>query len=329
MTEEKLLSVIIPVYNTAAYLLRCISSIRNQSYRNLEILCVDNGSSDDSLQILREFEKEDPRITVLEEKKKGVSAARNAGIRAAGGEYITFVDSDDAVAPKMYETLIGAMENEGADIAHCGYRRYEPDGSFRDISGTGEYLAETNWQAIDHLLKGEKYIGSLCNKIYKTELFSGLEMDESLVHNEDFLLNFQLFRAAGKAVFLDKPFYQYYIRRNSASSSNNNALRRRDSLAVSEKVWQLFRDTEAGEAAANRYYYDLVCSFRAGVFGKKKASDPEQAQIRKRMEMLESEDISLSRRNRTDARLMKAAPALYRVCYSVYDRIRKPNWDVK
>ncbi len=329
MGEEKLLSVIVPVYNTAAFLPRCISSIQRQTYRNLEIICVDNNSTDDSYQVLKAFETEDPRIIVLEERKKGVSAARNAGINASKGDYITFVDSDDAIAPEMYRTLVEALEKENADIAHCGYRRCEPDGAYRDISGTGEYLVEDKWQAINHLLKGEKYIGSLCNKVYKNVLFSGQKMDESLIHNEDLLLNFQLFNAAKRTVFLDNPLYLYYIRRDSASSSDNNALRRRNALSVSGRIWELFQNTEAEEAAANKYYYDLTCSYRAGVFEKKKASDADQKQVRRRIEALEHYEVNLSPRNKADFRLMKTVPMLYRICYSFYDRIRKPNWDVK
>ena len=329
MSEEKLLSVVIPIYNTAPYLKRCISSIQGQTYQKLEIICVDNGSSDNSLQILKEFEKDDSRIVVLEEKKKGVSAARNCGLKSAKGEYITFVDSDDAVLPDMYRTLIDILERERADISHCGYRRFEPDGSYRDISGTGEYLTENKWEAINHLLRGEKYTGSLWNKIYKGELFQGLSLDEELVHNEDFLLNYQLFNAAEKTVFLDKPFYLYYIRKESASSSRNASLRSRNALSVSEKVWQLFRNTEVKEAAANKYYYDLVCSYRNGIFEKKSNSDKDQQHIRNGIANVESTGIPIAQRNRMDFRLMYFFPTLYRSCYSIYNRIRKPNWDVK
>ena len=329
MAEEKLLSVIVPVYNTAAYLPRCISSIQKQIYRNLEIICVDNGSSDDSYKILKSFEKEDSRIVVLEEKKKGVSAARNRGLDEVHGEYVTFVDSDDSIVSQMYKGLINALEKEHADIAHCGYRRYEADGSFRDISGTGEYLIEDKWQAIEHLLKGEKYIGSICNKIYKHKLFGSLRLDESIAHNEDVLLNFQLFDSAQKTVFIDEPYYWYYAHIESATASRNTHLKRNNVRVVSEKIWTLFENSEVKEIAANKYYYDMICAYREGVLEKRSACDNSLKEIRNNIKILEESNMEINLKNKLDFRLMRTAPMLYRLMYPVYDRIRKPNWDVK
>lgn len=329
MGEEKLLSVIIPVYNTAPYLERCVSSVRKQSYQELEIICVDNNSSDNSLALLRQFAAEDPRVIVLEQRKQGVSAARNMGLQNAHGEYITFVDSDDAVASCMYSTLVQILEKEQADIVHCGYRRNQLDGTYTDISGTGEYLKEDKWQAINHLLKGEKYIGSLCNKIYRKELFATLKMDETVAFNEDFLLNYQLFAAAETMVFLDEPFYLYYIRSESATSSSNDTVKRKNALAVSEKVWTMFMNTPAKDAAANKYYYDLECTYRSKLFERRPRRDDEMRQISEKIRELENTCLVISKKNKIDYRLMKYVPAIYRCLYRVYDRIREPNWDVK
>ena len=328
MGEEKLLSVIIPVYNTAPYLERCVSSIRKQSYQTLEIICVDNNSTDDSLALLQQFASEDSRIVVLEQKKQGVSAARNMGIQNAHGEYITFVDSDDAIDPEMYSTLVQILEKEQVDIAHCGYRRYQLDGSYRDISGTGECIKEDKWQAINHLLRGEKYIGSLCNKVYRKELFSTLEMDETVAFNEDFLLNYQLFAAAETMVFLDEPLYLYYIRSESATSSSNDTVKSKNALAVSEKVWTMFMDTLAKDAAANKYYYNLECSYRANLFERRPLKDDEMRQIREKIRALENTGLAISQKSKIDYRLMKYLPDIYRGLYRLYDKIRKPNWDV-
>ena len=329
MGEEKQLSVIIPVYNTAPYLERCISSIRKQSYQTLEIICVDNNSTDDSLTLLRQFAAEDPRIVVLEQKKQGVSAARNMGIQHAHGEYITFVDSDDAIDPEMYQILVAILEKEQADVAHCGYRRFGIDGSFRDVSGTGEYLVETKWQAIEHLLNGEKYIGSLCNKIYKRASIDGLRMDENIAFNEDILLNFQLFNLAEKTVFLDEPLYWYHAREESATASSDREKKRRNTLLVSEKVWNLFHNSPVKESATNKYYYAIICLYREKILEKKSLSDEETRHYKELLKELESSGISISRRNRMDAKLMRNMPRLYRAAYSVYNKIRKPNWDVK
>ena len=121
VNAEPLVSVIVPVYNTAPYLKKSISSILNQTYRNIEIICVDDGSSDQSGQILDEFAEHDTRMKVFHTSNMGVSSARNTALRAASGNYIGFVDSDDYIASNYYEKLIETLKYGGADIVSCSY----------------------------------------------------------------------------------------------------------------------------------------------------------------------------------------------------------------
>lgn len=116
-----LVSVIIPVYNTAPYLEKCIRSVLRQTYKNLEIICVDDGSSDQSGEILDEFARHDVRIRVFHTSNMGVSSARNTALRAASGDYIGFVDSDDYIACNYYERLVEALKHKDTDIVSCGY----------------------------------------------------------------------------------------------------------------------------------------------------------------------------------------------------------------
>lgn len=129
------ISVIVPVYNCAPYVERCIHSIMAQTHTDLEIICVDDGSTDGSSQLLDKLTMEDPRIHVIHQSNAGVSAARNAGIDIATGDLITFVDSDDAIEPDMYEILLPYFSDESVDIVHCGYKRIRPDGSVKDVNG--------------------------------------------------------------------------------------------------------------------------------------------------------------------------------------------------
>ena len=101
-----MLSVIIPVYNTEAYLKRCLDSVLGQTYKNIEVICVNDGSTDNSLQILKDYEKKDKRVLVIDKENGGVVSARKAGIKAASGEYCTYVDSDDWIEPNMYESIL-------------------------------------------------------------------------------------------------------------------------------------------------------------------------------------------------------------------------------
>lgn len=116
------LSIIIPVYNVERYLDECLSSICDQTFRNLEIICVNDGSTDGSLEILRTWEKRDSRITILSTENRGVSMARNLGFEIATGEYIACVDPDDVVEPEMYERLLPIVEDQHLDVLGCGYR---------------------------------------------------------------------------------------------------------------------------------------------------------------------------------------------------------------
>ena len=120
--EQPLISVIIPVYNTAPYLARCLDSVLNNTYRNLEVICVNDGSTDDSLDILREYEKLDSRIIVIDKENGGVSSARNAGLDRMTGEYMTFVDSDDYLHPQFFSLLYEALQRTGSDVAAANYR---------------------------------------------------------------------------------------------------------------------------------------------------------------------------------------------------------------
>ena len=121
MEEEKKISVVIPVYNTEKYIERCIYSILNQTYKDLEIICVDDGSTDKSGDILDRLSKEDSRIRVKKKKNEGVSVARNTALIEAKGDYIGFVDSDDYVDPRYYEVLSEALNSGHIDIVTCNY----------------------------------------------------------------------------------------------------------------------------------------------------------------------------------------------------------------
>ena len=118
-----LISVIVPVYNTEKYVAKCLESILGNTYTNIEVLCVDDGSTDDSLKVIESFSQKDNRVKVISQKNSGVSAARNNGIMQANGEYIAFVDSDDIVSKYYFESLYELAKKEVADIVFCSYKK--------------------------------------------------------------------------------------------------------------------------------------------------------------------------------------------------------------
>ena len=175
MEQNPLISVIVPVYNVEAWLPRCGDSILSQTYENLEILLVDDGSTDDSGLICEEYAKKDTRIRVIHKENGGLSSARNSGLDAASGEYIGFVDSDDWIEPEMYAEMLSLMLKSDAQIVCAG--RYDVAG------GTGEKTVglcpKRQEQVSGEELAGRIFLwdhcdSSACDKLYRRELFDGI-----------------------------------------------------------------------------------------------------------------------------------------------------------
>lgn len=154
MNEEKLLSVIVPVYKVEPYLHRGIDSIRNQTYKNLQIILVDDGSPDNCGKICDEYAELDARIIVVHQKNRGLSGARNTGLRYAKGEYVAFVDSDDWIGSDMYRTLVGVMEAYNLDMARCGIIETNREGEKRILNWGGDTGSNYRKRRVWTLLQG-------------------------------------------------------------------------------------------------------------------------------------------------------------------------------
>ena len=162
-----MISIIVPVYNVDKYIERCIQSIINQTYKNLEIILIDDGSTDKSGAICDKYSKIDNRINVIHKKNGGLSEARNVGLDIARGDYIGFVDSDDYIHPQMYELLYKNLIGTSADISIIKHIRKEEELGLGDINSKKVY---SNLEAIENILKKDSgiFIAS-CNKLYKKE----------------------------------------------------------------------------------------------------------------------------------------------------------------
>lgn len=159
--DQSLISVIIPVYNMELYLQRCLDSVLNNTYRNLEIICIDDGSKDRSLEILQRYAAADPRVVVIGKENGGVSSARNAGLDRMSGEYVTFIDPDDYVHPQFFEILLGTIDLSGADIGIVGFAKtYENDlpAAFSHYSLTADDLILFSYPQIGSTEQAVSYI---------------------------------------------------------------------------------------------------------------------------------------------------------------------------
>lgn len=222
--EKEQISVVVPAYNSAPWLPGCLDSILAQTHEMLEVIVVDDGSSDDTWQILQEYAAKDSRILPIHQKNGGVTAARLRGVRAATGQWIGFVDGDDVLEPEMYARLLRNALERDAQISHCGFQVCYPDGSREYQHGTGILKLQDRNTALRDLLEEKIVEPSLCSKLFRRELFLGLEenMDTSLKNNEDMLMNYYLFARADRAVFEDICPYHYLIHPGSASRRKLN-----------------------------------------------------------------------------------------------------------
>ena len=234
-----MISVIVPVYNIAPYLPRSVSSILAQTYGELEVIAVDDGSSDDSLAVLHKLAAQDARIRVIHQENKGVTQARLTGVAAAKGEWIGFVDGDDEIEPDMYERLLRNAEEYHADISHCGYQMVFPD-RVDYYYNTGRLIRQDRRSALQALIEGSFIEPGLWNKLFHKTLFHSLlhsdAVDCSIKNMEDLLVNFYLFREAGSAVYEDLCPYHYMIRNGSAATSGVNEHKLRDPLSVLKTI---------------------------------------------------------------------------------------------
>lgn len=212
----KLVSIIIPIYNAEKYIRRCIFSLLYQTHSNLEIILVNDGSTDNCGKICDFYAKRYPQIHVYHQENQGPASARNTGLAVATGTYIQFVDADDTIKPKMTGHLVSVME-AGADLAICGF---ETENQIFTTERTGSFSREEFLPFV-----GELYhailLPSLCNKMYRREII--LEHDITLLHTcsfgEDLLFNLDYLESTQQIHILAEPFYDY--RRNLGSLTND------------------------------------------------------------------------------------------------------------
>ena len=210
-----LISVIVPVYNIENDLLdKCISSIINQTYRNLEIIIVDDGSRKETADECDILAETDSRIIVIHQENKGVSAARNAGLDIAKGDYIGFVDPDDYLDLDMYQVLHDAMLKSGKDISLVSYRVVYSDGKVKNRNYFNEDVIMSKHEALSCLLDDEIITSSVWNKLYKRKLWEHIRFPEEKIF-EDCRTAHKLFFASSGVVAVNKTCYNYYQRKDS------------------------------------------------------------------------------------------------------------------
>lgn len=204
---NNLISVIVPVYKAENTLQQCVKSICNQTYKQLEIILVEDGSPDNSAEICNHLAKEDGRIVVIHQKNAGVSAARNAGLAVAHGDYLGFVDSDDWIDPEMYERLLQSCIEQDAQICLCGVKTTYKN-KVVEVKKTEKPVLRSGDEAICDLIKNRSHSLVLWNKLWKKEIFEGVAFPEGRVF-EDAATTWKIIVKAERVMFIPDCLYHY------------------------------------------------------------------------------------------------------------------------
>ena len=243
-----MISVIVPIYNAEKYLVRCVDSILAQTYKEIEIILINDGSTDQSENICNEYAKRDQRIRVIHQKNEGVSCARNRGIDESTGEYLSFIDSDDWIDCTMYDDLIRLATKYDADIVECGYRWIKPD-TIYDRENTGKIDIYTNLEALNQLYYGDQLFGGISivpwNKLYRRGLFDSIRYPEGFIY-EDVGTTPKTIYAAKRVVKYNKNLYNFYFSPDSITRSEYS-LKSLDSIAMRHLIMNFFNDKGLNE----------------------------------------------------------------------------------
>jgi glycosyltransferase involved in cell wall biosynthesis len=242
--EEELISVIIPIYNLELYIDSCLESVVNQTYKNIEIIIVNDGSSDNSEKIIRKWCEKDSRIKLINQENSGVSVARNTALDSASGKYITFVDGDDWLAPNCISKLYKSLKDESSDIVKCGYKFYNPiTGRYR-ISNV-KHHSLYGVLALKEFLSGNGVSSSVCGGLYKLSLFRkyNIRFTPGMSIGEDALITIKLLLKCEKLTLIPEIGYIIRIRNQSASRSK---------ILISQEFDQL-NNTKLLRKIENRY----------------------------------------------------------------------------
>lgn len=326
--KEKLVSVIVAVYNIEEYLPRCVDSILAQTYKNLEVILVDDGSTDDSGSICDTYAQKDGRISVIHKKNGGLSDARNAGLDKASGEYIGFVDGDDWIDEDMYRAMYQACEKENAQVAACRYRQITKSGVIDGSGGNSVSLSRDEALEI-YVCGNERYLiyNSVWSKLFAEKLIRGMRFPVGR-NSEDIMFTTKAFCKMERLAYLDHAYYNYVLDREGSIMNEKAGERRlKDELPFWREQIAYIRGAgmpELSDKAAYHFYRRLL--FYYIDFMENKQTRGFAGEIvrqlrddRKIIRRIYKEDY-VAIGDRVRMKLMLLAPGVYYLAVRIYDR---------
>ena len=322
--NNELISVIVPIYNVEKYLEKCVNSILKQTYVNLEIILVDDGSPDRCPEICEELKKSAARIKVVHQKNGGLSKARNTGIDSASGKYLVFVDSDDTVEPELVEKLYRCVKEYGIKMAVCGRKYVFEDGKIVNKVPSGIEEVFDFKDAIREMNKFLLFDMSATSKIFTKELFSNIRFPEGKL-SEDYFIMYKLIDLSQKVVYISDPLYNYLQRTNSISRNkkiNHDFIEAAQVQMdyLDDKYPDLKQISHTAFASANLTVYDFY------IKNKVKCSTEKKEEFRKNvlnnMNYIESNEY-LSIEKKVQFKLFVKSFLIYDIIFKFYRRIRR------
>lgn len=275
--KNNLISVIIPIYKVEKYLSRCLESVIGNTYKELEIICVNDGSPDHCREILDKYKQQDSRIIVIDKQNEGLSAARNSGLKAASGEFVAFIDSDDWIHPKYFEYLLRAINDYNADMSMCNFVRTKDEIALHDSEYNSRLVTVKDLAQNKFKLKVWAWARLFRRTAIETLYF---DVDEK-TEDADYIARFLLRNPNFKMADIDAVLYAYYIRGDSFSTR----IEPKDILKISEKYLEYISSADSKDVkvilAEQTFKWALSARFNCIALGDTKRIRQSNAIIRK------------------------------------------------
>lgn len=267
--KNEVISIIVPVYNVEKYIKRCVESLVNQTYKNIEIILVDDGSKDNCSKICDYYAIKDKRIKVIHKTNGGLSDARNAGFCVATGKLIMFIDSDDYVDIHMVSHMYDRMERENSDIVVCGVNWVNEDGVLLKKDTVESDETFDTIQGLKQVIADGKIKQHVWNKLYKREIVEGTKFEKGKYH-EDIFWSYQIFGKANKVAVMSEAYY-YYVQRINSIMGEGYSKKRLDALDANrckceymKKYYPQLLDTAVYVYMGN-CMYQMQCAIKSNV----------------------------------------------------------------
>lgn len=316
-----MISVIVPAFNVEQTIKRTLDSILAQTYQNIEIIVVNDGSKDETGAIIDSYAAQNREIIAIHTQNQGVTAARLTGEKHASGEWIGFVDGDDEIEPDMYEILLNNALRYEADISHCGYQMIFFDGRTSYFHNTGSLVIQDNLTGLKDLLDGSLVEPGLCNKIFRKALFNPLLhssiMKKDIRINEDLLMNYILFSFARRSVFFDVCKYHYLIRASSASRTEMNQYKIFDPIRVKQLILDMGIEGMK-ESAEKAYIGTCVNVYNSLMLDRSNRFIQEQKKVRNYLKKRRKWIRLLSKKQQLLANMILYCTLIYKLVYRLY-----------